>query len=56
VSPKPECKDLDPKRWADLEERGRERRAVDEEGEALAECYRVLLEAGAIKSKGGDTA
>ena len=52
MSGKPKCKDRDPKRSHE------EHRAVDRDvqGEALAECYRVLMEAGAIKPKDGGAA
>ncbi len=51
MSRKPERKDRNPKTRASREER--EHQAANAQGEALAECYRILMEAGAIKPKGG---
>lgn len=47
----PKLRDQDPNSWASHQAREREHRAVDGEGEALAECYWILMDAGAIKPK-----
>ncbi len=52
MSRKPKDQDKRPERRADHEER--EHRAA--EGEALAEYYRILMEAGALEPKDGGRA